>query len=86
MADGNAVKVGCCGFAGSQGRCFRDFRLVEVQQTFYEPPRVTTAERWRAKAPADFEFTLKAWQLITHEATGRRSHVVALLPRAQMGL
>jgi uncharacterized protein YecE (DUF72 family) len=64
-----ALKIGCCGFAGHQAAYFRDFRLVEVQQTFYDPPRVTTAERWRATAPADFEFTLKAWQLITHEAT-----------------
>lgn len=62
------LKIGCCGFAGSQAAYFRDFRLVEVQQTFYDPPRVATAERWRVAA-ADFEFTLKAWQLITHEAT-----------------
>ncbi len=25
--------------------------------------------RWRAEAPAAFEFTLKAWQLITHDPT-----------------
>ena len=42
--------------------------MVEVQQTFYQPPQVKTLERWRADAPPDFEFTLKAWQLITHEA------------------
>lgn len=44
------------------------FPLVEVQQTFYQPPRIETLERWRAIAPPEFEFTLKAWQLITHEA------------------
>jgi len=44
------------------------FTTVEVQQTFYQPPRVSTLERWRADAPSDFEFTLKAWMLITHEA------------------
>lgn len=64
-----AVRVGCCGFAGAQAACFRDFPVVEVQQTFYEPPEPETAARWRARAPPDFEFTLKAWQLITHEAT-----------------
>jgi len=63
------IKVGCCGFAGARASYYGQFRLVEVQQTFYEPPRVDTAERWRAEAPADFEFTLKAWQLITHEAS-----------------
>jgi len=44
------------------------FRVVEVQQTFYQPPQIPTLERWRKQAPHDFEFTLKAWQLITHEA------------------
>ena len=42
--------------------------MVEVQQTFYHPPMIKTLEGWRAEAPPDFEFTLKAWQLITHEA------------------
>jgi uncharacterized protein YecE (DUF72 family) len=65
---GSGLKVGCCGFAGSQKDYFRKFRVVEIQQTFYEPPRVETAGKWRAAAPADFEFTLKAWQLITHTA------------------
>ncbi len=61
-----AVKVGCCGFAGRIEQYFQTFRLVEVQQTFYEPPRLQTARRWRMAAPTDFEFTVKAWQLITH--------------------
>lgn len=42
------------------------FPVAEVQQTFYQPPQLKTLERWRAEVPADFEFTLKAWQLITH--------------------
>jgi uncharacterized protein YecE (DUF72 family) len=46
----------------------RHFSVVEVQQTFYQPPQISTLERWRAAAPPDFEFTLKAWQIITHEA------------------
>jgi len=63
------IRIGCCGFAGARASYYGQFRLVEVQQTFYEPPCVGTVERWRAEAPADFEFTLKAWQLITHEAS-----------------
>jgi uncharacterized protein YecE (DUF72 family) len=43
--------------------------LVEIQQTFYKPPQAATARRWREEAPSDFEFALKAWQLITHEPT-----------------
>jgi uncharacterized protein YecE (DUF72 family) len=61
------VRVGCCGFALAHASYFSTFRLIEVQQTFYQPPRPATLERWRAAAPEDFEFTLKAWQLITHE-------------------
>ncbi|NIR58961.1 MAG: DUF72 domain-containing protein [Gammaproteobacteria bacterium] len=63
------VQVGCCGFGMARGRYYRRFSLVEVQQTFYQPPRVRTLERWRAEAPEHFAFTLKAWQLITHEAS-----------------
>ena len=51
------------------GAYFDEFRVVEVQQTFYDPPRDATLMRWRRVAPAGFEFTLKAWQLVTHEAS-----------------
>jgi len=69
------VKVGCCGFPMGRAEYYRRFPVVEIQQTFYNLPRVQTAERWRAEALArgardgrgDFEFTMKAWQLITHE-------------------
>jgi uncharacterized protein YecE (DUF72 family) len=40
-----------------------------VQHTFYQPPQLSTLERWRREAPAGFEFTLKAWQLITHQSS-----------------
>ncbi len=63
------ILVGTCGFAESHGNTFKDFGIVEVQQTFYQPPRVATVERWHKEAPDDFVFTLKAWQLLTHEAT-----------------
>lgn len=61
--------VGCCGLPTSLTRYTRTFRVVEVQQTFYQPPRLTTLTRWRSQVPAGFEFTLKAWQLMTHEAS-----------------
>ena len=60
------VKVGCCGFPKGMKRYFSQFKLVEVQQTFYKPPLPQTAMKWRGEAPGDFEFCLKAWQLITH--------------------
>lgn len=61
------VKVGCCGFPVSRGRYYKDFACVEVQQTFYDPPKEETLKKWRQEAPEDFEFTLKAWQLVTHD-------------------
>lgn len=60
------VKVGCCGFPCSRKDYFSQFKLVEVQQTFYKIPKLETAQGWREQAPSDFEFNLKAWQLITH--------------------
>ncbi len=63
------VRVGLCGFTIGAAAYFRRYRLVEVQQTFYEPPRDATLVRWRRQAPLRFEFTLKAWQLVTHEAS-----------------
>jgi uncharacterized protein YecE (DUF72 family) len=65
------------------------FPVVEVQQTFYQPPQLSTLERWRAVAPPDFEFTLKAWQLITHEARSptykRLKRELSEAERAQCG-
>ena len=63
------IKVGLCGFTVAMARYCRCFPVVEVQQTFYQPPEDSTLRRWRNEAPPDFEFTLKAWQLITHTGT-----------------
>jgi len=63
------IKVGCCGFPGGMKKYFEEFNLVEVQKTFYKPPRLNTLEKWRKNAPHDFEFAVKAWQLITHPAS-----------------
>lgn len=48
---------------------FKSFEVVEVQKTFYKPPSVETVKKWREIAPKDFEFTIKAWQVITHPPT-----------------
>ncbi len=59
-------RIGCCGWAGSQAQYFSEFPLIEIQSTFYHPPAAKVALRWRAIAPREFEFCIKAWQLITH--------------------
>ncbi len=63
------IKIGCCGFPKGMRHYFTHFSLVEVQQTFYRPPQVATARRWREQAAPDFEFAIKAWQIITHPAS-----------------
>jgi len=69
MKVNSEIKVGCCGFVISQQEYFELFKLIEIQNTFYQLPQLKTAEKWRDSAPQGFEFTMKAWQLITHEPT-----------------
>ena len=61
-------RVGLCGWTTSMGTYVQHFPLVEVQHTFYDPPADALLTRWRAQVPAGFEFTMKAWQLVTHES------------------
>ena len=63
------IRIGTCGFRNTKEEYARDLSTVEIQHTFYQPPQVVTLEKWRAAMPAAFEFTLKAWQLITHESS-----------------
>jgi len=60
------IKVGCCGFTEARSKYFKKFNLVEVDQTFYQMPQPKTVQRWRQEAGRNFEFTVTAWQLITH--------------------
>ena len=62
------VRVGLCGWTISRAAYLRRFPLVEVQHTFYEPPTDALLTRWRADVPPGFEFTMKAWQVVTHES------------------
>ena len=62
------VRVGLCGFTMSMKAYALHFPVVEVQNTFYEPPVDATLKKWRAVTPASLEYTLKVWQLVTHAA------------------
>ncbi len=59
--------IGCCGFTVAKTKYYEQFDLVEIQQTFYQPPSQRVLMSWRASAPAGFRFIVKAWQLITHD-------------------
>ena len=65
---GKKVKIGTCGFRTNKAEYAEMLTTVEVQHTFYQPPQIKTLEKWRAEVPENFEFAVKAWQLITHEA------------------
>ena len=65
------MKVGLCGFTIGAAAYYKSFDVVEVQQTFYDPPPADTLRRWRDQAPHGFEFTMKAWQVITHLGTSK---------------
>ena len=43
------------------------FPTVEVNNTFYRMPNLTTLEGWAAELPEDFSFVLKATKRITHD-------------------
>src|SRR5688500_9384994 len=71
LRDCMTMKLGMCGFTIGAAAYVKQFPVVEVQQTFYDPPPAATLEKWRSQAPAHFEFTMKAWQVITHRGTSR---------------
>ena len=64
-----SIQIGTCGFRTNKLEYAESLKCVEIQHTFYQPPMIKTLERWRAEMPEGFEFTLKAWQLITHESS-----------------
>jgi uncharacterized protein YecE (DUF72 family) len=63
------IQTGCCGFSLAQAKYVQTFSCVEIATSFYNLPKLETAARWKASAPAGFQFALKAWQAITHRAS-----------------
>jgi uncharacterized protein YecE (DUF72 family) len=62
------LRVGLCGFTVSMKTYALHFPVVEVQNTFYDPPPDATLKKWRTATPASLEYTIKVWQLVTHAA------------------
>ncbi len=79
-ADGDImIKIGTCGYRyykpgedweenyKSKLQAYSDaYPCVEINRTFYSLPKLETAKRWSEEAYEDFEFTMKAWQALTH--------------------
>ncbi len=62
------VKIGTCGWSVKGGRkeYFKKFNIIELQNTFYELPKIENVKKLRKEAPEDFEFIVKVWQVLTH--------------------
>jgi uncharacterized protein YecE (DUF72 family) len=47
------------------------FKTIEINSTFYRPPRTEVARAWadRVRGRPDFRFTAKLWRRFTHERT-----------------
>ncbi len=48
---------------------FQEFSTVEIQSTFYKHPKLETLRKWKEMAPNNFQFSIKAFQGITHPTT-----------------
>ena len=49
------------------------FDTVEVNSTFYRPPRADITKHWVHRTPPGFEFSLKLYQKFTHPAMFRQA-------------
>jgi uncharacterized protein YecE (DUF72 family) len=87
-AASTTVAVGLCGFSMSMKTYGLHFPVVEIQNTFYEPPGDATLRKWRAVTGPSLEYTVKVWQLVTHAANSPtyRRMKRPLEPEAQPGL
>jgi len=59
--------IGCCGYTVAKTRYHERLGVVELPQTFFQPPSPRVLAGWRQSAPEGFEFIVRAWQLITHD-------------------
>jgi uncharacterized protein YecE (DUF72 family) len=51
------------------------FDTVEINNTFYRPPAVRTAQSWADRTPPGFEFSLKLFQQFTHKREVKQADV-----------
>ncbi|MCI4434589.1 MAG: DUF72 domain-containing protein [Thermoplasmata archaeon] len=60
------MHIGVCGFCEKRQSIYKDFDVLELQNTFYDFVREEWLKKLREESK-DFEFTLKALQIITHK-------------------
>jgi uncharacterized protein YecE (DUF72 family) len=82
------LRVGCCGLGNNRQSYFKQFSLLEYQQSFFSPPKPSSLKQLSQLAPEGFAFFVRAWQLITHEpssASYRRLATPLAVPPDQVG-
>ncbi len=65
----SAPLVGCTSMGRRREVYFQRFNVLEYGQSFNFPPKAAVLNRLRGRAPDGFSFYMRAWQLITHEAS-----------------
>jgi uncharacterized protein YecE (DUF72 family) len=68
------LRTGCSGFPVDRETYFTKFDVVEMDRTFYRLPSEQVLRQLGESAPEGFEFTMKAFRLITHRPV-RPSHL-----------
>ena len=79
MEENKKIKIGTCGFgdfmppirwkeryASKLAAYAETLDILEVNNTFYQLPKISTCERWQEEAGNYLEFSIKAWQGLTH--------------------
>ena len=61
---------GMCGFTNGAAACNKQFRVVEVQRTLYDPPPTATLQGWGEAAPPAFEFRKLCLDVSPEMSTG----------------
>ena len=51
------------------------FNTVEVNSSFYGPPKPEVSRAWAARTPQHFEFSLKLYQKFTHPSMYKATHL-----------
>lgn len=65
----NRTIVGTCGFPSRKELIFENLDAVEIQETFYNPIGERRIETLLSLKPTGFTYTVKAWQVITHDSS-----------------
>src|SRR5262249_61318016 len=59
------------------------FPLVEVDSTYYYPPRQQVVQQWAQRTPAGFTFNIKAFSVLTQHPTRASSLPAEMRPKGK---